>query len=45
MAALMIAIKMHDDQIHQQSYYAKIAGLKPKALSKLEIAFLENLNY
>lgn len=45
LTALLIAIKLHDDDCFKNSYYAKIGGISPAEFQKLEIIFLELLNY
>lgn len=43
--ALIVAIKMNDDETFTQDFYGKVSGISVRELNFLERAFLENLNY
>ena len=44
-SSLLISIKYNEDHIYSYDYYALISGISKKELGKLEMAFLNDLNY
>ena len=45
MASLILAIKFYDDSIFKYNIYAKIAGISPNELKRLERKMLKLLHY
>lgn len=43
--SIMVAIKYYDDEYYKNEYYAKVGGLSLKEINKLEMEFLDMLNY
>ena len=39
--AILVAIKFNEDKYYENSFYAEIAGVKPKELKLIELEFLE----
>ena len=44
-SSLLISIKYNEDHIYSYDYYALISGISKKELGKLEMSFLNDLNY
>ncbi|CUS23163.1 LAQU0S08e03510g1_1 [Lachancea quebecensis] len=44
-ASIRLATKLLEDCVHSHSYFSRICGISKKLLTKLEVAFLECLNY
>lgn len=45
MIALVIAVKVQDDDYYRNDYYAKIGGISLKELNNLEKEMLQLLNF
>lgn len=45
LTALLLATKWHDDDVHANSYYAKIGGIARQELDSLEVAMLKLMEY
>jgi len=43
--SLMMAAKFHDDVFYSNAYYAKVAGMKPEELTKLEKNFVDLIKW
>ena len=43
--AIIIAIKYHEDEIYNHSFYAKVGGISGKELNKLEYYFLSFIDF
>lgn len=43
--ALLTAIKYQEDDIHTNSYYARVGGVKPDDLFNMELEFMELIDY
>ena len=43
--AIIIAIKYHEDEIYNNSFYAKVGGISGKELNKLEYYFLSFIDF
>lgn len=44
-ASIRLATKLLEDCVHSHSYFSRICGISKKLLTKLEVAFLECLNF
>ncbi len=45
MTSVMVAIKFFDDKYYNNAYYAKVGGINTKEMNKLEIEFLQMIDY
>ena len=43
--AILVAIKFNEDKNYENSFYAEIAGVKPKELKLIELEFLELIQF
>eukprot|EP01064_Diplonema_japonicum_P032933 TRINITY_DN633_c0_g2_i1.p1 TRINITY_DN633_c0_g2~~TRINITY_DN633_c0_g2_i1.p1 ORF type:complete len:175 (+),score=55.27 TRINITY_DN633_c0_g2_i1:60-527(+) len=45
LSALVVATKYHCDQVYNNMHYAKVGGVSPKELNRLETAFITDLQW
>eukprot|EP01059_Diplonema_ambulator_P005238 TRINITY_DN14998_c0_g1_i1.p2 TRINITY_DN14998_c0_g1~~TRINITY_DN14998_c0_g1_i1.p2 ORF type:complete len:166 (+),score=65.20 TRINITY_DN14998_c0_g1_i1:51-548(+) len=44
-SSLVVATKMHCDQVYSNSHYAKVSGISRQELNRLEVAFLNDIDF
>eukprot|EP01060_Flectonema_neradi_P032758 TRINITY_DN528_c1_g1_i1.p1 TRINITY_DN528_c1_g1~~TRINITY_DN528_c1_g1_i1.p1 ORF type:complete len:174 (+),score=26.86 TRINITY_DN528_c1_g1_i1:67-522(+) len=45
LSALVVAAKYHCDRVHGNSHYAKVGGVAPTELNRLEATFIQDLEW
>jgi len=45
LTSVLVAIKYNEDDYYSNTYYAKIGGINLEEINKLEIAFLDMINW